>query len=375
MVELDIVRPQDLSSADRGAWAAFVDATPAFASPLLCAAFTDLVGSVREDVAVAVARRDGRAIGFLPHHRRPSGFARPVGAPFSDYHAFVSEPDPGLAAWELLARAGLRTFRFTGLIDPYGVFAAAAAPERAASHQIAFEGSGADYLETLRAGSPKRFKNLRRLVHKMEREVGELTISAPHTDDADFAQLLAWKQDQFRRTGLHDVIGAPWTRALMDRAFRQREGDLTGLFISLRAGGRPIAGHFGVRAGAHFHPWIAAHDPALSAYSPGIVFLWRAIEAMQDIGISTYDLSGGHDHYKKPFASGQVEVAEGLARADGEAATPVPGGLVRLHRRMDQIAAVELSFTGRVQGLLDAVVGQARRRADLDRLGARQADA
>ncbi len=42
---------------------------------------------------------------------------------------------------------------------------------------------------------------------------------------------------------------------------------------------------------------------------------------------------------------------------------------------MDQIAAVELSFTGRVQGLLGAVVGQARRRADLDRLGAGQADA
>ncbi|MEO6339118.1 MAG: GNAT family N-acetyltransferase [Caulobacteraceae bacterium] len=375
MLELDIVRPLDLSAADRGAWAAFVSATPAFASPLLSAGFTDLVGTVREDVAVAVVRRGGRAIGFLPHHRRPSGFARPIGAPFSDYHAFVSEPDPGLEGWELLARAGLKNFRFTGLVDPYGVFAATSAPERAASHQIAFEGSGADYLETLRAGSPKRFKNLRRLVHKMEREVGELTISAPHADAADFAQLLAWKRDQFRRTGLHDVIGAPWTRALMDSAFNQREGDLTGLFISLHAGGRPIAGHFGVRAGAHFHPWIAAHDPELSAYSPGIVFLWRAIEAMQDIGISTYDLSGGHDHYKKPFASGHVEVADGLARADGGASAPVPGGLVRLHRRMDQIAAVELSFAGRVHGLLDAVVGQARRRADLDRLGARQADA
>ena len=375
MLELDIVRPRDLSAADRGAWADFVGATPAFASPLLSAGFADLVGAVRDDVAVAVARRDGRTIGFLPHHRRPSGFGRPVGAPFSDYHAFVSEPDPGVAGWELLARAGLKTFRFTGLVDPYAVFEAATGPERAVSHQIGFPGSGADYLETLRAGSPKRFKNLRRLVHKMEREVGALTVSAPHADAADFAQLLAWKRDQFHRTGLHDVIGAPWTRALMERAFEQRAGDLTGLFISLQAGGRPVAGHFGVRAGSHFHPWIAAHDPALSAYSPGIVFLWKAIEAMQGLGVSTYDLSGGHDHYKKPFASGHVEVAEGIARADGGPAAPVPAGLIRLHRRMDQIAAVELSFTGRVQGLLGAVVGQARRRADLDRLGAGQADA
>ena len=374
-MQVDIVRPGDLTPAQRDAWAAFQQATPAFASPLLSAAFTDLVASVREDVAVAVVRRDERIVGFLPHHRRPFRFARPVGAPFSDYHAFVSTPDPGVDGAELLAAAELASFRFSGLIDPYGVFDAFAAPERAQSHQIAFEGSGADYLEILRAGSPKRFKNLRRLVSKLEREVGEITVVAPQHDAAVFNQLLTWKREQLRRTGLHDVIGAPWTQGLMQNAFDLREGDLTGLCISLHAGGRLVAGHFGVRAGDRYHPWIAAHDPEFAAYSPGTVFLWKAIEAMNGIGLSTYDLSGGHDHYKKPFASGYVETSEGFARRGGAAQIPVAGPLLRLQRRMEQIASVELSLTGRINGVVGAVVAQGRRNADVERIGANTADA
>ena len=374
MVQVEIIRPADLSAAERGAWRAFMQATPAFASPLLSAGFTDLVAGVREDVAVAVARRSGRPIGFLPHHRRPFRFARPVGAPFSDYHAFVSQPDPGIDAEALLAGADLASFRFSGLIDPYGVFAAHAGAEPVQSHQIAFDGAGADYLETLRAGSPKRFKNLRRLVHKLDREVGALTLG-PQRDADVFAQILAWKREQLRRTGLHDVIGAPWTQALMQRAFELDGEDLSGLLITLHAGDRLIAGHFGVRAGGRFHPWIAAHDPEFAAYSPGTVFLWKAIEAMGDMGLAVYDLSGGHDHYKKPFASGYVEIAEGLARRAGPALPKAPGSLLRLQRRMDQIASVELSFAGRVGGLVEAVVAQGRRRADLERLGGSAADA
>lgn len=369
MLQVDLVRPDALSDAERRAWAAFAAATPAFASPLLSVGFAELVGSVRDDLFVAVARREGEIVGFLPHHRRPFRFGRPVGAPFSDYHAFVCRPDPGVEAEALLAGMGLASFRFTGLIDPYGVFAQAA-PDLSPSLQIAFEGEGADYLETLRAGSPKRFKNLRRLVHKLEREVGDLTIVAPHRDQADFGQLIAWKRQQLQRTGLHDVLGASWTQKLMEAAFDRTEGEFTGLLIGLRIGDRLVAGHFGVRQGDRYHPWIAAHDPALSAYSPGTVFLWKAIEAMRGLGLSAYDLSGGHDHYKRPFASGAVDVASGTARRGGAVLAPKQTALARLHRRMDQIAAVELSLGGRLQGLATAVAAQGRRRADLDRIGA-----
>jgi CelD/BcsL family acetyltransferase involved in cellulose biosynthesis len=369
LLQVDLVRPDALSDAERRAWAAFAAATPAFASPLLSAGFAELVGGVREDLVVAVVRREGEIVGFLPHHRRPFRFGRPVGAPFSDYHAFVSRPHPAVEAEALLAGMGLSSFRFTGLIDPYGVFAKADA-EHSPSLQIAFDGEGADYLEALRAGSPKRFKNLRRLVHKLEREVGELTVVAPHRDRDDFDRLLAWKRQQLQRTGLHDVLGAAWTQGLMDAAFARTEGDLTGLLIGLKIGDRLVAGHFGVRQGDRYHPWIAAHDPALAAYSPGTVFLWKAIEAMRGLGLSVYDLSGGHDHYKRPFASGLVEVAAGTARRGPALPSPRQSALVRLHRRMDQIAAVELSLGGRLQGLATAVAAQGRRRADLDRIGA-----
>jgi CelD/BcsL family acetyltransferase involved in cellulose biosynthesis len=365
LLQVDLVRPDALSAAERSAWAAFQAQTPEFASPLLSHGFAELVGGVRDDLVVAVARAAGEVVGFLPHHRRPFRFGRPVGAPFSDYHAFVSRPDPGVTAEALLAGAGLTSFRFTGLIDPYGVFTHGVT-ERGPSHQIAFAGEGADYLEALRAGSPKRFKNLRRLVHKLEREVGELTL-APNRDAADFAALIAWKRQQLQRTGLHDVLGSAWTQELMQAAFARAGDELSGLFLGLKIGDRLVAGHFGVRQGDRYHPWIAAHDPALSAYSPGVVFLWKAIEAMRGLGLSVYDLSGGHDHYKRPFASGYVEIAAGMAGRSRPAATSAP--LARLQRRMDQIAAVELSLGGRLQGLATAVAAQGRRKADLERIG------
>ncbi|MFX8637282.1 hypothetical protein ABTM28_21410, partial [Acinetobacter baumannii] len=76
--------PADLAPADRAAWAALRALAEPFQSPLFSLEFAEAVAEVRADAAVAVLRRDGRTVGFLPHHRRPGGLARPIGAPFAD---------------------------------------------------------------------------------------------------------------------------------------------------------------------------------------------------------------------------------------------------------------------------------------------------
>jgi CelD/BcsL family acetyltransferase involved in cellulose biosynthesis len=215
---------------------------------------------------------------------------------------------------------------------------------------------------------------MRRLEHELERELGELTLTAPDFDPDAFDRLVAWKSDQFARTGLHDVLRPAWSQALMRALFETREGPLQGLMITLRVAGRPIAGHFGVRQGSAFHPWLAAFDPALAAYSPGQTFMGAAIRAMTGLGIESYDLSAGHEHYKKPFASEAVAVGEGTLRAAPwnalrdtawDIADRTLGrradALRRVRRRFDHIAAAELSLSGRLQGLALALAAGSRR--------------
>jgi CelD/BcsL family acetyltransferase involved in cellulose biosynthesis len=371
VLNAEIIRPDALTREDRAAWQGLRATSPAFASPLLGPDFAEAVGAARSDAAVAVFRRDGRAVGFLAHHRRPNGLARPIGSPFSDYHALIAEPD--LTGEEALRLAGLREYRFSALVDPHAALASATVGEDE-GHAIvlgaASPTAGADYLEGLRAGSPKRFKNVRRLDHKLEREMGAIAVRAPDHDPAVFDAMFAWKREQFLRTGLHDVFAPAWTRRLMRALFERREGPLQGLMITMTVAGQPAVMHFGVREADRFHPWIAAQDTALAAFSPGQTFLWRAIEAMPDMGLNVYDLAAGHDHYKTPFANVAIPIGEGALRLvpglEGEAwrlAESALGanGAGRLRRRMDQIASVELTLGGRVKGMVHALASRSRR--------------
>jgi CelD/BcsL family acetyltransferase involved in cellulose biosynthesis len=375
MTQAQVLRPKDLSPQDAADWRALAAAEPAFYSPLVSPEFAQAVGQVRDDARVAVWRRDGRAIGFLAFHKRPGAFARPIGAPISDYHALVCGPDFGLTGPEALGLAGLGAYRFTGLVDPYGLFGTPV--ETAESHVIRLDRPADGYMEALRAASAKKFKNWRRLDHKLEREYGAVRVAAPDHDRETFQTLIDWKRDQLRRTGGHDFLGTDWTQELLNTLFEMRTGQVQGLMIGLYADGQLVAGHFGVRRGDAYHPWLAAANPEMAQISPGQVFILRAIAEMDQLGLTTYDLGPGHDHYKRAFASQQVIIGAGLATAPnsaGKRALQVDkvwtlagarrrSGLAgRLHRRLEVIAAAETTLIGRTRSFAHALAGQARRR-------------
>jgi CelD/BcsL family acetyltransferase involved in cellulose biosynthesis len=372
MLRAETCHPAELAQADAGAWRELCAGRPEFASPLLGPDFARAVGEVRADARVAVWRWNDKPVGFLAYHRRPGGFARPIGAPLSDYHAVVS--CGALDMPRALAAAGLSAYRFTGLVDPLHAFKAAVAT-RPEAYVIQLESDAEAYLEALRAASPKRFKNYRRLDHKLDREVGALAVVAPDPSQDAFDKLIAWKREQLARTGVHDFLAPDWTRGLMRTLFQRRDGDFQGLMVNLYAGGRLVAGHFGVRLGDVYHPWIASTDPELAAWSPGQVFLLRTVAAMPGLGLRTYDLGPGHDHYKRPYALTTRTVGEGLIGAASpagrtaqaaQAAWTLAGadgaGLAgRLRRRLDAIATTELTLAGRALGLASALAARARR--------------
>ena len=382
MLSADILHPKDVRQTDLDAWREFCFAAPAFRTPLLGPDFAQAVGRVREDAAVAIFRHGCEPAGFFAHHRRPGGRARAIGAPFSDHHALVTGPDLAGAGATLLALANVGAFRFTGLIDPHGLFANARGFSRALAregHVIAIDQSAEAHFEAVRQANPKRFKNYRRLEHRLERDIGEIAFTGPDTSRDAFELLLAWKREQLHRTGLHDFLAGGWTRALMQDLFGRRDGEFRGVLLTVRAGGRLVAGHFGVRQNGVFHPWIAAADPALSAYSPGHLLLRYAILAMPELGLTRYDLSAGHDHYKAQYANARRQIAEGQVYAASPAgrysasaamvwrasgAPRIPGAL-RLQRRLEHISAVDLSLVARVKGVAGAFAGLSRRAAHM----------
>jgi CelD/BcsL family acetyltransferase involved in cellulose biosynthesis len=321
---------------------------------------------VRPDARVAVLKRDGSTVGVLAYHQRPLGYARPIGAPYADYHGVIARPEAGITLAQALAATGLRSYRHTGLI---GVGADQGAATSVDGHAVDLTAISADdHLEAIRSADAKRFKNWRRLSHKLEREQPNVSFGVDASSE-HLARAIGWKRAQLRRSGLHDVLRPAWVEQMMQTLFRTPDEAFGGLLLTLRVDDRPIAAHFGVRRGPVFHPWVAAFDPEFSVYSPGVMFLLRAIQAMPSLNLSVYDLSAGSDHYKKPFANGRTLAYAGLTSAAGPrpapaASTPLAAVGRRVRQRLEHIASSEPSTPGRVRGLIDALRDAPKRLGD-----------
>ena len=254
MIEAEVLHPRALTERDVETWRAFCAAEPQFANPLLGPDFARLVGEARPDARVAVLRRKDEIVGFLPFHDGRRGVAQPIGAAFSDYHALVSAPGERLDGAAALAAAGVSGLRLSGLIDPHGAFPKAE-PSEMEGFVIAPEAGPEAYFAGLQAENPKRFKNWRRLQNKLEREWGEVVLASEAGSAETLDQLIDWKRDQFRKTGAHDVFRPHWARRLFHDILAA-EGGARGVLITLRAGGRLAAGHFGLAVGPNAHAWL-----------------------------------------------------------------------------------------------------------------------
>ena len=370
MANCDVVHPSELGPGELRAWASLQAGAPELGNPLLGPGFARLVGELRADARVAIWRDGRRAAGFLGFHRTVGGFARPIGAPFSDYHALVSAPAGGRVELNL-ADAGLQGVRVTGLVDPHGVFSDSL--RAVLAHQIDLSAGSEAYLGALWGASRNRWRNFRRYSHRLGEALGPLRIEAPDLSHPTFASLMNWKRRQLAATGLHEFTTSPWATRLFRRLFETSEADFGGLMIALYAGERPVAAHFGVRQGDWYHPWIGAYDPELAAFSPGIVHQVMAAQAAAGMGVRIYDLGPRAGHSKSMFANRSSVVSQGLI-TDGSLPARLAVGSERmlspegrlallghLRNRWDQISAVELGPVGRIAGLARAAGALNRR--------------
>src|SRR5688572_6063300 len=308
---------EDLDHRLVAAWRAIQDREPRFESPYFCPEFTRAVGSVRDDVRVVVIENDGRPAGFFPHQRAAWGRGSPVGGALSDYHGVIAAPAAEWSVAGLMRAARLSVWSFDHLVDPTGRFAPHVTASAAASPQI-----------DLASFEPP--PDFARKARKLAREVGELSFSLHAPGSGALERMFEWKSDQYRRTGLTDAFGVPWTRALLQEVMR---GPL-GACSVLRAGGEIVAVHAGMRSKSVLHWWFPTYDPRYAAYSPGIILLLRIAAAL---GSGKIDLGKGDARYKRSLMTGAAPLREGCVELPSLAAAAR-----RLRRRAEASPAWHL---------------------------------
>jgi CelD/BcsL family acetyltransferase involved in cellulose biosynthesis len=306
-VSYRLIAAHELDAGLLAAWRSIQEREPRFESPYFCPEFTRAVGAVRGDVRVVVIENDGRPAGFFPHQRAAWGRGSAVGGALSDYHGVIAGPAAEWSMVDLMRAAKLSVWSFDHLVDATGRFAPYVTAS-AASPQIdlaSFE-------------PPSEYA---RKARKLAREVGELSFSLHAPDSGALERLFEWKSQQYRRTGLTDAFGVPWTGELLRRLMDIGSPAFAGVCSVLRAGDESVAVHVGMRSRSVLHWWFPTYDVAHAAYSPGILLLLRIAAAAPALGLQRVDLGKGDERYKRSLMTGAAPLREGFVELPSLATT------------------------------------------------------
>ena len=370
---LRVQKALDMSEADWAIWAEIRANTPALRSPYFHPDYTRLLADLRPDVRVVCEHdTDGTPIAFLPIQGQK--FARPVGAPMSDYHAIITAEDD-ITYNSLLSGTGIGAYHYSCATD---VNRLNQIQVLSTSQTAAIDIMGtADDWRASRDGSYRRhLKSNRRRTRKAEESIGPKRIDLFSRNIDVYAALLKWKREKFAQTGKYDVLSAEWTQSLIRTLWeRGTSASLRCDMHALYFGDRLAAIDLGLSDGDVFHSWMVAYDDDLSEYAPGIQLLEALIDATPDTGYKRIDMGEGLGGYKRHYATASESVVTGLVPLAGAAGRlsriyaaterwgvgrlkDAPG---KLRRRYSQIAACEDNASDRVRHMIAAFKSSVRK--------------
>ncbi|HEY3941251.1 MAG TPA: GNAT family N-acetyltransferase [Acidimicrobiales bacterium] len=321
-MQVSVVRPGDLGPVEVSAWRELQQGQVALSSPFLSPDFALAVGRARDDARVAVVEDAEGFAGFFAFQLGPGATGAPIGDGICDAQAFVCraglEWDP---RW-LVRSSGLVAWRF----DHLRVEQSAFEPYHRALHSapVMDLSDGLDAFRTaVSTVSKDVLAQTARRRRKLAREVGPVVTEWADPAAEPFDALVGWKSAQYAATGTWDRFEHRWIRTVLDELRAAHCSHCTGLLATTRAGGRLAAVHFGL-AGLHgLSWWFPAYDPALGAYSPGLVLLLDLAECAAERRVATIDLGRGEHGYKRRVATGRYLLAEGEVTARRD---PAPSG-------------------------------------------------
>jgi len=315
-IRIDVLAPGALSPSELNRWEEIQAADPRYSSPFLTPAYTQIVGLSCEGVRVAVLRTSEHSIqGFFPFQLVSSRHAKSVGTNLCDYQAVIATDDLHFTAQGLLSGCGLDRWDFDHLLADQREFLE--------FHRIRDFSPIVDLSDGFEAYARQMTQEKRyqlaqsaRRRRQLEREVGPVVLSAHEPDPELLEELIAIKGAQWARSGWPNRFESPWERSLLKGIMEANQPGFGGMMTVLRAGGRVIALHLGMRSRTVWHYWITAYDPAFGGYSPGLVMLVEMIRSASGLGLTSVDLGKGNLLYKRRLMNGAIQLAEGTVCAD-----------------------------------------------------------
>src|SRR6188472_580241 len=91
------------------------------------------------------------------------------------------------------------------------------------------------------ASERRRIKNTLYLARRMERELGRVVFTWGEVTTRDVDQLIAWKSQQYRRSGWRDPFSRKWVRELFELFADTSHGRLDPVYSTLYAGNELVA--------------------------------------------------------------------------------------------------------------------------------------
>lgn len=309
-MKITVVRPNDLGDYERARWRELQKADPSLDNPFLSVEFALAMDRLRDYVRVAVVHDETGISGYFPYERHSFSIGKPLGGFLTTCHGLIAAPGLELDARALLRACKLSVFDFDHLVAGQPTFAPHETDVRPAPVMDFTQGFDA-WVEQVKTNSPKNLKTVRYKERKFGREHGGLRFEWASADPEVLRTLLAWKSDQYRRTGRVDRFAQPWIVELIDLMHAERSADFSGVLTMLYAGDVPVAGHFGLRTATTLVGWFPAYDTEYARYSPGIVHHMQMAEAAAADGLHMVDMGKGGKEYKDWLKSGVLYVAEG----------------------------------------------------------------
>lgn len=310
-MQIHLIRPHELGPAEIAAWHSMQQATPSLANPFLSPEFAVAVGDGRPDAQVAVLTEGQSIVGFFPFERRRFGLGTPIGGWLSHYQGVVHAPGAEWDALELLRGCGLSAWQFDNLIVGQQPFKAYHAVTGLSPMIDLTDGFDA-YYAGIRAKAPRYFRELARKTRKLGREVGDVRVVADSRESNLLSRLVAWKSEQYRRTGCPDNFERAWVVGLLEALMATRTCHASGLLSVLYAGDEPVAIQFGLRSGNLLVGWYTAYDPRFARYSPGVIHIRQMTEQLAAAGIRAISMGKGARKFTKLLKNRDVMVAEGI---------------------------------------------------------------
>ena len=305
-MKVSIARPQELDETQLRRWRDLQRDDERLANPFLSPEFALAVGRARAAARVALLEDGQDNTGFFSYEHGLFGIGRPMGTGISDAQGVVHSPRLGWDAEELLASCRLAVWEFDHLLAYQAPFARYhVVSERSPTIDLS---AGFD---AYAANRRHRAKEARRMQRMVEREVGEVAFAFDSRDKECLRLLMRWKSAQYRRTGRFDRFARRSVVQVVEELMETHASGCSGVLSVLYAAGQPIAIRFGLRSHGVLCGWFPAYDPEFAKYRAGSLLLWKVAEAAPSHGIVRIDLGKGREDYKRDFANGDMQLAEG----------------------------------------------------------------